>query len=310
METVVLENDIPVVCTKADSFPAGIPAAYERLANLLPSINGRIFYGISHQAENGSIAYMAAASESVPGEATKLKLEPFIIQKGIYRAITLKDWRRNQVVIPDTFQKLLSFPDIDPNYPCIEWNKGYDEMLCMVKINSIMNITGAIALLKSTLNAYLHAAGIFDVRKFKTKQTDSSWSAAQVSDHLLKSNRFILGIIRGPAARSECKPDAQVHSIRMILLDDSRKLNAREFNIPSSAPADKDELLHTLKETTEELITQAAGNDPEMICTSIELPVLGMMTRLEWLYFAGYHLERHTLQLERIRQTLTEMNVH
>lgn len=92
----------------------------------------RSYYGISEMTEKG-FSYKAAAEEKYEGEAEKYTCEKYIISKGEYLSVTLKDWRKKVDSIKETFQELCQNNGVDKTKPCVEWYKNDDEMLCMVK---------------------------------------------------------------------------------------------------------------------------------------------------------------------------------
>ncbi len=59
METIILENDIKVICVKAVSFPDGIQDAHDKLRAMFPPIPTRRYFGISYP-QQGGIVYRAA----------------------------------------------------------------------------------------------------------------------------------------------------------------------------------------------------------------------------------------------------------
>ncbi|MCI0449837.1 MAG: transcriptional regulator [Chlorobi bacterium] len=99
MEIQNFKDNIKVFYVKADSFPAGIKAAHNKLHSLLPSTVGRRFFGISYPARSGSIIYKAAVEESLPGEAEKYGCETFVIKKGDYLSHTVSNWRKDESAI-------------------------------------------------------------------------------------------------------------------------------------------------------------------------------------------------------------------
>ncbi len=135
METFELNNDIPIICVKARSFPFGVQEAFLHLENLLPSIEGRTFYGISYQDKDAGIIYRAAVQESYEGEAEKLGCESYVIRKGNYLTETLFNWRKNEEMIGKAFMKLLADPRLDLTHPCVEWYKSEEDVTCMVRID-------------------------------------------------------------------------------------------------------------------------------------------------------------------------------
>ncbi len=132
MEIYTLKNDLKIFCISANSFPYEIKQAFGLLIKLLPSIEGRTFFGVAFQDKTGDIIYKAAVLESFEGEAEKLGCEKFTIEKGDYLAKTLKDWKKDESMIGLTFRKF-SESKYNTTFPCVEWYQGND-VVCMVKL--------------------------------------------------------------------------------------------------------------------------------------------------------------------------------
>ena len=79
---------------------------------------------------------MAAAKELYAGEGAKLGLETFIIRKGEFISMLLKDWRKEERLVEKTFRTLLADPDIDPKGYCLEMYLNENDMLCMVRLRN------------------------------------------------------------------------------------------------------------------------------------------------------------------------------
>jgi predicted transcriptional regulator YdeE len=135
MEKYELVKDIIVMYVPAESFPEGIQDAFENLESKLPSKDDRILFGISWPDENGKIMYKAAAEEKYKGEGKKYELDIFAIKKGIYASELVKDYKKNLSLIGITFQQLLKHPQLDTNSYCLEWYKGCDDVICLVKLD-------------------------------------------------------------------------------------------------------------------------------------------------------------------------------
>jgi hypothetical protein len=133
MQKYLLKQDLRLFYTRATSFPAGIKEAFTTLEKKLPSLMGRVFYGISHM-ENGVIVYKAAVLETEKGEGEKYGCETLTLKKGEYITETLMKWKEKTELIAGIFQKLLSDPRLDTSSACVEWYKSDEELMCMVRI--------------------------------------------------------------------------------------------------------------------------------------------------------------------------------
>ncbi len=138
MESYIIEHDIQVMCINASSFPEGVLAAHQQLHGLLADRNSRQFYGISW-SEEGKILYKSAAEMHFPEEAATYGLETFTIPKGVYSSKLLTRFMDNLSIIGDTFNQLLTNPNLDPNGFCLEMYLGTTDMRAMVKLSPLPN---------------------------------------------------------------------------------------------------------------------------------------------------------------------------
>src|SRR5689334_17592249 len=121
MDTYDLAKDIKIVCLKANKFPEGVPAAFDKLDKKLGATHQRTFYGVSYMEKDRSITYKAAATEITDGEGAKHGLEYFTIAKGKYLTETITNWKQKIADISPTFQKLMGDARFDGVSPCVEW---------------------------------------------------------------------------------------------------------------------------------------------------------------------------------------------
>jgi hypothetical protein len=134
MEKIVLKEDVRLLCRGVTTFPLGIKEAFDSMIDLLPGGRERAFYGISYLNESGEIVYKAALSQSTDGEAEKYACESFTIMKGGYLIERMLGWMANTDKIKDVLMGLMEDPQFDNGYPCIEWYKSDQELICMVRI--------------------------------------------------------------------------------------------------------------------------------------------------------------------------------
>ena len=136
MEVFELKKDMKVFCVRARSFPNDIGQAFAALINLLPTIEGRTFFGVSYLGENQDMIYNAAVLEDFEGEGKLYGCDTYTIKKGKYLSELLKSWKKDETSIGLTFRKM-SEERNDTMFPCVEWYQGGD-VLCMVRINKTL----------------------------------------------------------------------------------------------------------------------------------------------------------------------------
>ena len=138
MEIFTIKEDIKVFCLKAKSFPDGIKEVFEKLHRVAPIAEKRTYYGISYP-ERGKIKYSAAANELYDGELSHQEMEPFVIKKGNYLLIEIKDFMKHIPSIEKAFKQLTRDKRIDPNGVCLEWYINNSTCRCMVKMKGREN---------------------------------------------------------------------------------------------------------------------------------------------------------------------------
>jgi predicted transcriptional regulator YdeE len=136
MELYHSSKAVKLLCSTAKSFPAGIKEAFSTLEQHLPSCETRTWYGVSYLDDKGTIVYKAAVTELSEIESEETGFESFTVPPGTYLTETLKDWMKNTQEMGNIFDRLLADPRLDTSFPCIEHYKAYDEVVCMIKINT------------------------------------------------------------------------------------------------------------------------------------------------------------------------------
>jgi hypothetical protein len=104
------------------------------LLSFLPESNERLLYAISFPNEKNQIIYKAAVEELFPGEGEQNGCETFLIKKGEYWSELLVDWRKDESIVGETFQKLLKHPDLDKNGYCLEIYLNEKDVRCLVPL--------------------------------------------------------------------------------------------------------------------------------------------------------------------------------
>lgn len=151
-----------------------------------------------------------------------------------------------------------------------------------------------------TEQAFYNVLASFTQEQLNESPFDGSWTAAQVADHMLKSKKGIPGLLTGPVRSTSREPDELMAAISDIFLDFTTKFKSPEFIIPTNEPANKEDLLRSLRDMRESIKTSAATANLVNTITSFSLPGLGELTGYEWIHFLICHTKRHTHQLKNI----------
>lgn len=164
------------------------------------------------------------------------------------------------------------------------------------------------AALNTTIIDLLQLLTVFDEGQINVIPFKDSWTAGQLSKHVLMSNEGFIEIMNGPHKETQRQPDEMVQKIKTDFLDFSTKGQSADNLKPPLIDYNKNELLisfETLKEKMNHLIEIS---DLTKTCTAFELPVYGFLTRWEALHFILYHTQRHIHQLKNIFKKVESSN--
>ncbi|MBC8035111.1 MAG: DinB family protein [Chitinophagaceae bacterium] len=156
------------------------------------------------------------------------------------------------------------------------------------------------AALNTTITDLLQLLAVFDEAQINVIPFKDSWTAGQLSKHVLMSNEGFIEILNGPNKETQRQADKMVQKIKSDFLDFSTKGQSADNLKPPIIDYNKNALLISL-EALKEKISEAIENlDLTKTCTALELPVYGFLTRWEALHFMLYHTQRHIHQLKNI----------
>jgi hypothetical protein len=130
---------------------------------------------------------------------------------------------------------------------------------------------------------------------------EGSWTAAQVLDHVTKSNISILQSLQLAGSRTTREPDERAQELKKIFLDFSAKLKSPKFILPSQDTYDKEAVIAGLKNSIGKLKEVSGNTNLE---EALHHPVFDEITKFELMYFVAYHTERHIHQLKNIFRAL------
>jgi hypothetical protein len=153
---------------------------------------------------------------------------------------------------------------------------------------------------------YLSVLTSFSPEQVNVVPFEGSWSAGQVTDHLLKSETGLPEMMMGETAPAMRPVGQMIPIIEDIFLDFSTKLQAPDFNLPANGPFDFETILSEFKKERAALLEIARAEDLTLICNEFPFPTVGEFTRYEWIHFVVCHSRRHAHQLRNILEKVTE----
>lgn len=307
MEIVQLRNSIHLIGIQADAFPQGVAQAHEQLKASVTAENERSIYGISHPLQNGSIKYLAAASRLSHDQGIESGFETFTIRKGAFLTLILKGWKENTSQIQEAFRQLIADPRIEKNGYCLEEYISETTLRCMVPLAAEEKPEEEreklIEEMDTTFDRLYKALSAFEEEEINTVPFEGSWTAGQVTEHIIKS---IEGIPDTHTTEANRFHDQKVLPLQELFLNMDLKFKTDPFLAPSEPSHDTKSLFKTLGRLEAQHKATAARVKLEALCLDMEFPTFGYLTRYEWLRFMMFHTQRHTQQIVHIHKSLIQ----
>lgn len=141
-------------------------------------------------------------------------------------------------------------------------------------------------------------------KQLNTIPFEGSWTAGQVARHIIKATD---GLPDNVTKAPDRPADEQVPALAATFLNFNVKYTSPEFVVPEKMEYDKDSLIADLNRIKAQNVLTAQTKDLSMLCMGFEFPMVGHLTRYEWLKFMVFHTQRHTRQLNTIVETLQRL---
>jgi hypothetical protein len=163
-----------------------------------------------------------------------------------------------------------------------------------------------IADLNENTDILLEELAGFNHENFKQRPSPNEWSASEVTEHLLLIERNVKKALLGKANVTERAYDGKLTVLKPALAATGNKIQAPEMVVPQSGTLNRQEMEKELRVLREEEAALIATLDMSETCLEFKHPMMGTMTRYEWVYFSIYHTERHLHQLRRIAAVINK----
>jgi len=150
-----------------------------------------------------------------------------------------------------------------------------------------------VAAINESTNDLLSLISPLTEEKFNASPFEGSWTSAQLIEHIRKSD---LGMAKALiSAGTGNRESEKINNLQQIFLNFERTFDAPEFIIPEDKKYNKKESIKSLEEGRDKIAQLANTVD---LTEVVPNPILGDLTKSEYLHFIVYHTKRHIHQLK------------
>lgn len=159
--------------------------------------------------------------------------------------------------------------------------------------------------LLNNTDVFINKINEFSETQFNVKPNTDSWSAAEVLEHVYRSEFGVPRLFTGETRKvSDREPDALVAKMKARFLESDTKMKASGVILPTEGQKSKKDLIEKFRANRQKISDLIDELPPDELCLKFEHPVFGLLTRMEWVHFNMIHSLRHMKQLERIQSAL------
>ncbi len=160
--------------------------------------------------------------------------------------------------------------------------------------------------IENTHREIFHQLSRFSEQEINSVKNEESWTAGQVTEHIIKSNGGIINKLLHDNVTPITRPfDEQVDLIKKIFRSEDKMKTALVLE-PGKPPHKLNDLLKSLLQQKEQQLQIINENDLKELSIELQFPPApNGLTRYEWLIFMIEHTQRHCKQIESIYKDIS-----
>ena len=174
-----------------------------------------------------------------------------------------------------------------------------------MNINS-MSQEELIGEIENVNREFIQQLSKFSTEKLNKTKKEESWTAGQVTEHIIKSNGGILNqLLNGDATLTTRPFDEQVDLIKNIFRSEDKMKTAPVLE-PNQPPHNLEDLMNSLNHQKAQQIETIKEKELKELSSKLQFPPApNGLTRYEWLIFMIEHTRRHGKQIENIYKEIS-----
>lgn len=150
---------------------------------------------------------------------------------------------------------------------------------------------------EDTGSEFLQMTSSFTEDEINAIPYEDGWTAAQVAEHVTRSNEFIQKGLSEDGKITGRDPDERAGELKKMFLNFDVKMASPDMILPTRFFYEKEAVVDNLKKSIMKLRQLSKTVN---LTEAIDDPIFGNITKLELLYFVMYHTQRHAHQLKNI----------
>ncbi len=143
------------------------------------------------------------------------------------------------------------------------------------------------------------------------KPSEKDWSVLEIVEHVFLINKAVYKVLTTPppAERmentlSELLGEQKIN--KLLVINRSHKVAAPDFSKPTGHFTNITDANQNIQSITDKIVGHINSNKIEEESHTIKHPMLGEMTKVDWVHFMISHTDRHILQVEEVKKKFAD----
>ncbi len=166
-----------------------------------------------------------------------------------------------------------------------------------------------------SLQEKIHANTLYLLKSFHTlsqeevelKSSKDSWSILEILEHIFLINKAVLKVLATPPPTektentlNELVGEQKIN--KLLIINRSFKVTAPDFSNPKSNFTTTTDASEKINSIIDKIVNHIDINKIEEETHTIKHPMLGEMTKVDWIHFMIAHTNRHILQIGEVKE--------
>lgn len=139
------------------------------------------------------------------------------------------------------------------------------------------------------------------------KPAENVWSVLEVLEHIFMINKAVLKVIVTPPIENHESSTYELFGENklnhLIVTKRANKVPAPDFSNPTGRFASIQDAEQNLNSLIDKIVEHINNNKIEEETITVKHPMLGEMTKVDWIHFMIAHTNRHLLQIEEVKSS-------
>ena len=161
--------------------------------------------------------------------------------------------------------------------------------------------------IKANTLEFLNSFNTLSQASVEFKPSEKAWSVLECAEHVFLIDEAVSKIIATPSSTEKTENTKTElfgeQKLNMLLVTNRAfKVPAPDYVTPKGRFVSVADVVKNINMVIDKIIDHINTNEIEHETQLIKHPMLGMMTKIDWIHFMIAHTNRHILQIEEVKK--------